>query len=156
MIIFRIVVGVFIFGVAACCFSQEKPYGNLILLDGYRFERSHTFDTINGVISRPGGLRIEFESGLNEGYAADPKEKAKFVWFREQTIGGTRVYIALAQPNRIPWQPNQPRDKKLARILVVTFPRTLPQDAANFYAEVLNEEEIADALLMILTFDPAK
>jgi hypothetical protein len=29
-------------------------------------------------------------------------------------------------------------------------------DAANFYAEVLNEEEIADMLLMVLTFDPDK
>jgi len=29
-------------------------------------------------------------------------------------------------------------------------------DAAKFSAEVLDEREIADALLMVLTFDPSK
>jgi hypothetical protein len=40
---------------------------------------------------------------------------------------------------------------------MITFPGSIgPDDAANFYAEVLNEEEIADMLLMVLTFDPTK
>jgi len=56
----------------------DKAYGGLRLLDGYRFERSHTFDTINGVITKTGGLRIEFESGVNEGYAIEPRNKTKY------------------------------------------------------------------------------
>jgi hypothetical protein len=40
---------------------------------------------------------------------------------------------------------------------MVTFPgRFGPDDAANFYAEVPNEEEIGDVLLTALTFDPSK
>jgi hypothetical protein len=40
---------------------------------------------------------------------------------------------------------------------MVTFPgRIAPDQAANFYAEVANQEEIADMLLMVLTFDADK
>jgi hypothetical protein len=40
---------------------------------------------------------------------------------------------------------------------MVTFPGKFgPNDAANFYAEVLDDKEVADTLLMALTFDPTK
>jgi hypothetical protein len=40
---------------------------------------------------------------------------------------------------------------------MITFPGKFgPMDATNFYAEVLDEKDIADALLMVLTFDPSK
>ena len=47
--------------------------------------------------------------------------------------------------------------KTTNRILMVTFPGQLgPMQAANFYAEVIDDKEIADMLLMVLTFDPSK
>ena len=49
------------------------------------------------------------------------------------------------------------RSNKRGNILMVTFPgRFSPMDAANFQAEVMDENEIADMLLMVLTFDPDK
>jgi len=40
---------------------------------------------------------------------------------------------------------------------MITYPGKFSSlDAANFYAEVLDEKEIADTLLMALTFDPTK
>lgn len=135
----------------------DQPYGGLRLLDGYRFERSHTFDTINGVIFRDGGLRIEFESGPGEGYAVDPKNKSKYIWYREQVVKGNKVILALTNSEGTPWRPEKERNPKPRQILMVTFPGKLGGfDAANFYAEVLDQQEVADVLLMVLTFDPNK
>jgi len=138
--------------------ANYPPYGNVKLLDGYKYKRSHTFDTINGLIYKDGGLRIEFESGINEGYAVDPKEQKNYIWFRQQEINGHKVFLALTVSGvSTKWEPEIPRSPNPRRILMITFPgRIGPMDAANFYAEVLNEREIADALLMVLTFDPSK
>jgi hypothetical protein len=138
--------------------ADDPPYGGLKLLDGYRYKRGRTMDTINGLIYKDGGLSIEFESGISEGYAADPEQKAKYLWYREQLINGHKVFLALGEGDTATkWKPERPRSSKLGRVLIVTFPGTFGQnDAANFYAEVLDEKEIAEALLMVLTFDPTK
>jgi hypothetical protein len=86
----------------------DEPYGNVKLLDGYKYKRSQTFDTINGAIYKDGGLRIEFESGINEGYAVDPKEQKIYVWFREQEINGHKVFLALTRPVGTRWQSEKP------------------------------------------------
>ena len=136
----------------------DQPYGGIKLLDGYKFKRSSTIDTINGIIYRDGGLSIEFESGISEGYAVEPKNKNRYIWYREQIVNGHKVMLALTKSNvRTVWKPEHPRSSKPSNVLMVTFPgRFGVNDAANFYAEVLNEEEIADMLLMVLTFDPNK
>ena len=137
----------------------DEPYGGVKLLDGYKFKRSRTIDTINGIIYRDdGGLTIEFESGISEGYAVNPKDKNKYIWYREQRVNGHKVMLALTKSGiGTVWKPENPRRSKSGNILMVTFPgRFGSLDAANFYAEVLNEEEIADMLLMVLTFDPNK
>ena len=153
-------------GIAACfvlflglaIFADDPPYGNVKLLDGYKYKRSRTFDAINGLIYKEGGLSIEFESGISEGYAVDPKERKDYIWFRQQEINGHKVFLALTESGvGTKWEPEKPRSPKPRRILMITFPgKFSPLDAANFYAEVLDEKEIADALLMVLTFDPSK
>jgi hypothetical protein len=138
--------------------ADDPPYGGLKLLDGYRYKRSRTTDTINGVIYKDGGLSIEFESGISEGYAADPRQKAKYVWYREQIINEHKIFLALGEGGAATkWKPERPRSATLGRVLMVTFPGKFgPNDAANFYAEVLDEKEIAETLLMVLTFDPTQ
>ena len=143
--------------VALPVIAFDQPYGGLRLLDGYTFERSHTFDTINGVISKDGGLRIEFESGVSEGYAVDPGKKSQYIWYREQVVNGHKVMLALTNSEGTPWRPEKERNPKPRQILMVTFPgRFGGLDAANFSAEVLNQQEVVDMLLMVLTFDPNK
>lgn len=135
----------------------DEPYGGLKLLEGYKFERSHTSDSINGIISKEGGLRIEFESGISEGYAVQVEKKATYIWYQEQVANGHRVMVALTKPDDTKWRPQKSRKPKRKQILMVTFPGKFgPMDAANFYAEVLNEGEVAEMLLMVLTFDPDK
>ncbi len=138
-------------------FGQGEPYGGVRLIEGYTYKRSRTFDTINGTISKKGGVSIEFESGVSEGYAADPKDKDKYLWYREQVINGHRVMLALTTTGKgTVWTPEKPRGIASAKILMVTYPGGFgPMDAANFYAEVVSEEEIAEVLLMVLTFDPS-
>lgn len=138
--------------------AHDPPYGNVKLLDGYRYKRSRTFDTINGLIYKVDGLSIKFESGTGEGYAADPKESKTYLWFRQQQINGHKVFVALTDFGvGTRWEPDKRRGPNPGRILMVTFPGKMsPLDAANFHAEVLDEKEIADMLLMVLTFDPTK
>lgn len=139
--------------------ADDPPYGNIKLLEGYKYKRSHTFDTINGLIYKEGGgLSIEFEEGINEGYAVHREERSKYIWYREQTVNGHKVFLALAESDiGTTWQPEKPRSAKPRKILMVSIPgRFGPKDVANFYAEVLDDKEIADMLLMVLTFDPTK
>jgi len=154
----EVVVLVMVFLLAAPVAAFDEPYGGVRLLDGYRFKRSSSVDTINGLIYKDGGLSIEFESGVSEGYAVDPKNKGTYIWYREQVVNGHRVMLALTKPGvGTVWKPEKARGSKPGNILMVTFPgRFGPHNAANFHAEVLSEEEVADMLLMVLTFDPTK
>jgi hypothetical protein len=138
--------------------ADDPPYGNVKLLDGYKYKRSHTSDTINGLIYKENGLSIVFESGINEGYAVELKMQKDYIWFRQQEINGHKVFLALTESGvGTKWEPEKPRSPNPRRILMITFPGKFgPMDAANFYAEVLDEKDIADALLMALTFDPSK
>jgi hypothetical protein len=60
---------------------------------------------------------------------------------------------ALTKPNiGTNWKASKPRGAK--HILMVTFPgKLVPMQAANFYAEVMDEREVTDMLLMVLTYD---
>lgn len=137
--------------------ADDPPYGGVKLLKGYSYERSRAVDTINGRIYKENGLSIEFESGISEGYAVDSKQQKGYLWYREQEINGHKVFVALTRPGvNTRWEPKKPRRADI-RILMATFPGKFgPLDAANFYAEVVDDTEVADALLMILTFDPTK
>lgn len=138
--------------------ADDPPYGGIKLLDGYKYEKSKTIDTINARIFNNEGFTIEFESGISEGYAADPKKRAQYIWFREQDIKGRKVYLAMTTIGiGTNWKPSRWRSPKTGRIMLITFPgRFGPLDAANFFAEVTSDQELADMLLMVLTFDPDK
>jgi len=86
--------------------GDDPPYGEVRLLTGFRYQRSSTTDTINGLIFIDGGLNIEFESGISEGYAADPTKQKDYIWFREQIMNGHKVFFALTRPgDGTKWEP---------------------------------------------------
>jgi hypothetical protein len=133
-------------------------YGGIRLLDGYKIKKGWAVDAATWTIYKEGGLTIDFEAGMNEGLWAYPKEKEKYAWYREQNVNGHKVMLALIKPGlKTVWEPDNPRSPELGNILLVTFPLGIQSDnTANFKAEILNDGELADALLMILTFNPDK
>ena len=129
------------------------------MLPGYKCERWSGEDTSNGSIYREGGLYIEYEYGPSEGQAAHPNKAGKLIWCKEQTINQKLVRLALAKPGvGTLWKPKKQRGPKLGDIFLVTFPLggAESSEAINFYAEIRNPEEIAEVLLMVLTYDPSK
>jgi hypothetical protein len=135
----------------------SDQYGGIKLLEGYKIKKDWGVDAAIWTIYKEGGLIIDFEAGPNEGFWANPKDKGKYVWYREQVVNGHKVMLALIKPGlQTVWEPDKPRSPEVGNILLVTFPLGgLPDYTANFKAEILNEEELGDALLMVLTFDPS-
>ncbi len=138
--------------------SASDRFGGIRLLDGYKIKTGMAIDAAAWTIYKEGGLIIEFEAGMNEGLWADPKNKNKYEWHREQIVNGHKVLLALIKPGqKTVWEPSNPRSQEPGHILLVTFPLGgQPDNTANFKAEILNTEEMADMLLMVLTFDPSK
>jgi|SRR5215510_1099576 len=136
----------------------SENYGGVKLLDGYKIKKGWTVDAATWTIYKEGGLTIDFEAGMNEGLWADSKEKDKYAWYQEQNLNGHKVMLALIKPGlKTVREPDNQRSPEMGNILLVTFPLGIQADhTANFKAEILNETELADALLMILTFNPDK
>jgi hypothetical protein len=138
--------------------AADQPIGGVKLLDGYKIKKDWAVDAAAWTIYKDGGLLIEYEAEMNEGLWADAKDRSQYLWYREQLVNGHKVMLALIKPGlKTVWEPDHPRSPKLGKILLVTFPLGIQADhTANFKAEILNEQELADALLMVLTFDPTK
>jgi hypothetical protein len=151
---FLILLGLLIFPAIA----QKRTFGNIKLLEGYKYKQEPGTDALIGIIAKDGGLTIEFESGLQQGYAADLKKKHKYIWYQEQIVNGHKVVLALTKSGvGTVWKPEKSRSLRDPKVLIITFPgRFGPNDATNFWAEVLNDQEIAEMILMALTFNPSK
>ena len=120
------------------CLGDEKPDpppGGIRLLEGYVHETLQGKDTRVGRISKKGGITINYDIGKLAGnYAVSRSKRAQ--WFREQRVATQLVQIAFSKEGTV----------------YITF----PQAAANFYASVKTPSEMADALLMVLTFPDKK
>lgn len=146
--------------IVASISAQSPPPGGIRLLNGYEYEERDTLGVLSasGTIYRENGLLIEFEEGMSQGYAADPADRARYAWFKERTANGGKVYVALIKKGvKSVWEPDKPRSKEFGNILLVTYPLgDIKNHAINFNAEILSDEELVDALMMILTFNPSK
>jgi hypothetical protein len=110
-------------------------------------------------IEKDGGPSIHFEAGTSEGSFVNTKDRSQYAWTRTQVIDNYKVLFALVKPGlKTDSEPENGRGLPPGNILLVTFliDRNHPDHAANFTAKVANEEELADVLLMVMTFDPSK
>jgi hypothetical protein len=114
--------------------QRDLPPGRIKLLPGYQHKRLQGIDTRVGRIWKDGGLDIKYDIGFLAGDYADPKNMKEYTWFKQQSIGGHLVHCALDKSNT----------------LVVSF----PDSSANFMAAVKSQGDVADMLLMILTYQP--
>jgi hypothetical protein len=138
--------------------GSDQAIGGIKLLDGYRIRKDWAVDASSWRIEKPGGLIIHFEAGYSEGFIVDANDRSKYAWFREQTINGNKVLLALVKPG-MKKDPDLDKERNLppGNVLLVTFP--LPggtAHAANFVGKIANSEEMVDMLLMVMTFDPSK
>jgi len=112
----------------------SPPPGGIKLLDGYVHIKEQGIDTWFGRIKKEGGLNITYDIGRLAGeYVILCLRDRTCAWYKEQQLKGGLVKIALTKDGRI----------------IATFPKT----TANFIAEVESQEDIADFLIMILTYD---
>jgi hypothetical protein len=127
--------------------AARPPPGNIKLLPGYVHEPKQGFDSIVGLIEKKGGLTIMYEIGrvAKPGALAlggDFSDRAKNLkeiqrqWYKEQTIAGQAVHIAMAKDGG----------------LYVSF----PESGVNFSVMIKTAEDVADALLMILSYQAEK
>lgn len=114
--------------------QQPAPPGGIKLLPGYQHKKLQGIDTRVGRIWKEGGLAIDYDIGRLAGNAAKSQDQASLRWSKEQVVDGRAVQFAFT------------KDRKL----FVTF----PQSFANFSASVRSEEDLADMLLMVLTYVP--
>jgi hypothetical protein len=138
--------------------SAGKEIPAITLLQGYHAKRVPSVDTSSWTIEREGGLIIHFEAGPSEGLAVDSKHMDQYKWYRVQTINGHRVLVALVKPG-LKTDPDLDVERNLppGNILLVSFPLSGgSRNAANFVGKIANTDEMADMLLMALSFDPSK
>jgi len=137
----------------------QSGFGGIHLLEGYSAIQDSTIDAAAWTIEGKSGFKIYFEAGPNEGSWADPGELSRYSWFRQQKIHGFEVRYALVKPGlKTQWELHRSRGLPPGNILLVTF--LLDGDksdhTADFCAKIASLDELADALLMIGTFDPSK
>jgi hypothetical protein len=149
---------VFLMASQHVCATNDAP-GGLKLLEGYSMKRGSAVDADAWTIEKQAGLKISFEAGPSEGSWADPNERDKYSWYREQKVNGYKARFALIKHGlKTQWEPDDSRGLPPGNILLVTF--LLDGDrssyTANFSAKVSNSREMGDALLMVMTFDPSK
>jgi hypothetical protein len=140
-------------------FASDGAFGGIKLLEGYVAKRSWAVDAAAWTIEKKDGLKILFEAGMNEGSWANPKEKTNYSWYREQQVNGFTVRFALIKTGlKTVWEPDDSRGLPVGNILLVSFllERGESSHTANFSAKLANPQELADALLMVMTFDPSK
>jgi hypothetical protein len=123
--------------------------------------RSAEKDASARTIAKKGGPRIDFEAGPSEGSWANPTDREKYSWYRERTINGYKVRFALIKAGVMTvWEPRESgRRQRLqpGNILLVTFLIGENSDfTANFKCKIANQQELADVILMVTTYNPRK
>jgi len=139
--------------------ASGDALGGLKVLEGYSVKRGLAVDATAWTIEKTGGLKILFEAGANEGAWVNAKERDRYAWYREQKVNGYTARFALVKTGlKTQWEPDDSRGLPPGNILLVSF--LLEGEGsihtANFSAKVANSLELADALLMVMTFDPSK
>lgn len=123
-----------------------NPIGGMRLLAGYKHQPLQGIDSVVGKVEKKDGLRINYEIGhvtkpgaprFGGSFSDRPKlaPKDKVRWYREQTVNGQATHIAYRKDG----------------MLMVSYPK----QGMNLWVTVRTADEMAEALLMILTYpDP--
>lgn len=142
MFLSAVIVGITTITVRAEEIGQQIPQlGGLRLLPGYQWQPIEgAVDTMGVRIFKPGGLSILCGYAGMTGNAAAGVPQEELQWRKEQQVGDRQVMIAMRTDG----------------LLIVSFVPQKGKVAANFRAKTTSAEEVADVLLMALTFPLAR
>lgn len=115
---------------------EDRPPGGIRLLRGYKHETLQGIDSRVGRISRKDGVTIEYDIGPLAGNYATSILNDDRAWSREQTVASDTVQIVMTKKN----------------VLHVSFKK----GPANFWATAVTPADVADVLLMALTYPTAE
>lgn len=127
--------------------EDNAQLGGMRFLKGYQNQPEQGIDSKVGRIFKKDGLEIHYEIGTlpklgvtkHSGQFSDlPKltPKDQLNWYQEQIVCGQPVHLAHRKDN----------------VLLISF----PQLGANFRVTITSPEEMAEALLLILTYPERK
>lgn len=127
-------------GVALQAPPADDPLpGPIKLLEGYQHQKLQGTDSQVGKIWKDGGIKIQYDIGLMAGNYAKQQRKYKadqLLWNKQQKWHGEPVELVMMKD----------------RQLYISFPKR----NANFYGKVKEEQDLVDALLMVLTYVPTE
>ena len=103
------------------------------LLPGYKIRLTSGIDTRGGEIWSDAGIRIKFLQDMYSGVPADQVDKNDVMWRAEQLINGQQVICVYTKSNHA----------------IISIPKLI----VSFEAEVKNQKDFAEMLLMALTWD---
>jgi hypothetical protein len=126
-----------VFAVSALCEDQPvgKPQfpGSIQLLPGYKVSTRMGIESLGGeIFSRD--MRIYFDVGVNTGNWTSAAPDNSILWQRKQMLHRHHVVCVYT----------------IQKELIVTFPYL----TANFRAKVNSKQDMADMLLMVLSYEP--
>jgi hypothetical protein len=134
-------VAFFLFAISARTTAQnqnrkkcESETFVLQLLPGYKADVGWGIDTWGAKISKDGGITIELFQGLHAGVEAESVDQNDVAWREEQVVNGQRVICVYTKSNDL-----------------IVSNRI---KAVNFRGHVRNQQDLAEMLLMVLTYDP--
>ena len=113
--------------------KREAKLSPVRLLPGYKIRWASGIDSWGGKIWNEAGVNIEFDQGLHVGVSADEVNKDDVVWRAEQLISGQQVMCVYTKSNHV----------------IISIPKLI----VNFEADIRNQRDLAEMLLMALTWD---
>ncbi len=119
--------------------QQTATRSPVRLLPGYKFELTQGIEGGYGVrVWKDGGLSISGSTGCCFAAEANSIGKDQLRWREEQEINERRATLAYTKDQD----------------LVITFTDDKNSYPANFTAHVRDEHDVAETLLMVLTYEP--
>lgn len=128
-------------------FVREMESGTVQVPEGWTQKRTGTKDSERGQITRAkGGLIVNYDIGSMAGAHMSNQRKSECIWYKEQVIHGHLARIGLVETNA---------GRELVVRLFDTAQRFSVKYPANFWATVQGDEDVADTLLIALSYEAA-
>ena len=120
--------------------------GTIEVPNGFHHQRTGTKDSERGVITSPQGLTLNYDIGRMAGTHMYSGLQKDCLWYREQFINGRDVISGIIN-----------RDGKKQLIITIREreqAKGVFQSPANFWADTKRDEDIAEVILIALSYSP--